>query len=138
MKDEKSLNNTVINWYQGHMAKTKREIKEKLDLIDIVYEIIDSRMPKSSRIIDLDELVKDKPRIMIFTKYDLCDRNITDKYINEYQKRYTVIKTNLKENSNINKIIIDKTEELLKNINQKRLEKGLNRRSYRALVIGVP
>ena len=127
MKDEKSLNNTVINWYQGHMAKTKREIKEKLDLIDIVYEII-----------DLDELVKDKPRIMIFTKYDLCDRNITDKYINEYQKRYTVIKTNLKENSNINKIIIDKTEELLKNINQKRLEKGLNRRSYRALVIGVP
>lgn len=138
MKDEKSLNNTVINWYPGHMAKTKREIKEKLDLIDIVYEIIDSRMPKSSRIIDLDELVKDKPRIMIFTKYDLCDRDITDKYINEYQKRYTVIKTNLKENSNINKIIIDKTEELLKNINQKRLEKGLNRRSYRALVIGVP
>ena len=138
MKDEKSLNNTVINWYPGHMAKTKREIKEKLDLIDIVYEIIDSRMPKSSRIIELDELVKDKPRIMIFTKYDLCDRNITDKYINEYQKRYTVIKTNLKENSNINKIIIDKTEELLKNINQKRLEKGLNRRSYRALVIGVP
>ena len=138
MKDEKSLNNTVINWYPGHMAKTKREIKEKLDLIDIVYEIIDSRMPKSSRIIDLDELVKDKPRIMIFTKYDLCDSDITDKYINEYQKRYTVIKTNLKENSNINKIIIDKTEELLKNINQKRLEKGLNRRSYRALVIGVP
>ena len=138
MKDEKSLNNTVINWYPGHMAKTKREIKEKLDLIDIVYEIIDSRMPKSSRIIDLDELVKDKPRIMIFTKYDLCDRDITDKYINEYQKRYSVIKTNLKENSNINKIIIDKTEELLKNINQKRLEKGLNRRSYRALVIGVP
>ena len=131
-------NKTNINWYPGHMAKTKREIKEKLDLIDIVYEIIDSRMPKSSRIIDLDELVKDKPRIMIFTKYDMCDKNITDKYISEYQKKYIVIKTNLKENSNINKVIIDKTEELLKSINQKRLEKGLNKRNYRALVIGVP
>ena len=131
-------NKTNINWYPGHMAKTKREIKEKIDLIDIVYEIIDSRMPKSSRIIDLDELIKNKPRILIFTKYDLCDRDITDKYINEYQKKYTVIKTNLKENSNINKLIIDKTEELLKSINQKRLEKGLNKRNYRALVIGVP
>ena len=131
-------NNTNINWYPGHMAKTKREKKEKIDLIDIVYEIIDSRMPKSSRIIDLDELIKNKPRILIFTKYDLCDRDITDKYINEYQKKYIVIKTNLKENSNINKLIIDKTEELLKSINQKRLEKGLNKRNYRALVIGVP
>ena len=138
MEENKNLDKTNINWYPGHMAKTKREIKEKIDLIDIVYEIIDSRMPKSSRIIDLDELIKNKPRILIFTKYDLCDRDITDKYINEYQKRYTVIKTNLKENSNINKLIIDKTEELLKSINQKRLEKGLNKRNYRALVIGVP
>ncbi len=131
-------NKTNINWYPGHMAKTKREIKEKLALIDIVYEIIDSRMPKSSRIIDLDELINDKPRIMIFTKYDLCDKSITDKYVNEYQKKYIVIKTNLKENSNINKLILDKTEEILKSINEKRLEKGLNKRNYRALVIGVP
>ncbi len=131
-------NKTNINWYPGHMAKTKREIKEKIDLIDIVYEIIDARIPKSSRIIDLDELIKDKPRIIILTKYDLCDRNITDKYIEELKKNYLVIKTNLKENSNLNKDIINKTEELLKSINQKRLEKGLNKRNYRALVIGVP
>jgi ribosome biogenesis GTPase A len=63
-------NKTNINWYPGHMAKTKREIKEKLDYIDIVYEVIDSRMPVSSRIIDLDDLIKDKPRIIISTKYD--------------------------------------------------------------------
>ena len=136
--NEKVFQKSQINWYPGHMAKTKREIKEKIDLIDIVYEIIDSRMPKSSRIIDLDELIKDKPRILIFTKYDLCDKSITDKYINDYQKKYTVIKTNLKENSNINKIIINKTEDILRNINIKRLEKGLNKRNYRALVVGVP
>ena len=64
-------NKTNINWYPGHMAKTKREIKEKLDLIDIVYEVIDSRMPVSSRIADLDSLIGNKPRIMIFTKYEL-------------------------------------------------------------------
>ena len=131
-------NKTNINWYPGHMAKTKREIKEKLDLIDIVYEVIDARMPKSSRIIDLDEIIKNKPRILIFTKYDLCDRDITDKYIYEYEKDYVVIKTNLKENSNLNKEIINKTEMLLKSINDKRIEKGLTKRSYRALVIGVP
>ena len=54
-ENNRSVDKTNINWYPGHMAKTKREIKEKLDLIDIVYEVIDSRMPKSSRIADLDE-----------------------------------------------------------------------------------
>ena len=136
--NEKNLDKTVINWYPGHMAKTKREIKEKLDLIDVVYEVVDSRMPKSSRIVDLDDLINNKPRIIIFAKYDLCDREITDKYISEYEKKYTVLKTNLKENSNINKEIIMKTEEILKDINAKRLQKGLAKRNYRALVIGVP
>ena len=129
-------NKTNINWYPGHMAKTKREIREKLELIDIVYEVIDSRMPRSSRIVDLDEIIGNKPRIIISTKYDLCDKNITDKILSEFTR--TVIKCNLKENSNINKVIINKTEELVKSINDKRIEKGLTKRSYRALVIGVP
>ena len=131
-------NKTNINWYPGHMAKTKREIKEKLDLIDIVYEVVDSRMPKSSRIIDLDEIIGNKPRIIVFTKYDLCDRTITDKFINELEKKYVVIKTNLKENSNITKEIVLKTNEILASINEKRMAKGLNKRSLRALVVGVP
>ena len=131
-------NKTNINWYPGHMTKTKREIKEKIDLIDIVYEVIDSRMPKSSRIADLDSIIGNKPRIMIFTKYDLCDKNITDKIISEYEKNYPIIKTNLKENSNVSNEIVGKTEKLLSYINEKRLSKGLNKRNYRALVVGVP
>ena len=131
-------NKTNINWYPGHMAKTKREIKEKLDLIDIVYEVIDSRMPVSSRIADLDSLIGNKPRIMVFTKYDMCDRSITDNFIHEYEKSYKVVKTNLKENSNITKELISKTEEILKPINDKRIAKGLNKRNYRVLVVGVP
>ena len=129
---------TNINWYPGHMAKTKREIKEKLDLIDIVYEVIDSRMPVSSRIADLDSLIGNKPRIMVFTKYDMCDKSITDNFIHEYEKSYKVVKTNLKENSNVTKELISKTEEILKPINDKRIAKGLNKRNYRVLVVGVP
>ena len=63
----------AINWYPGHMAKTKREIKENIDLIDIVYEVIDARIPLSSKNKDVDNLIKNKPRILIMTKYDLCD-----------------------------------------------------------------
>ena len=77
-------NKTNINWYPGHMAKTKREISEKLNLIDIVYEVIDGRMPISSKIVDIDDLVKDKPRILVVTKMDLCDEEETKKILKEY------------------------------------------------------
>ena len=124
-------NKTNINWYPGHMAKTKREIKEKLEFIDIVYEVIDARMPRSSRIVDLDEIIGNKPRIIIATKYDLCDKVVTDKMLSEYKD--VVIKCNLKENSNILKEIVSKTENLLKDINDKRIEKGLSRKQYQSL-----
>ena len=136
--NQEVFHKTNINWYPGHMAKTKREIKEKIDLIDIVYEVIDARMPYSSRIVDLDNLIKDKPRIMIVTKYDLCDKNVTDKFINDYQKQNKVIKVDLKNNNNVTKEIIALTSELLSDLNKKRQAKGLAKRSYRALVVGVP
>lgn len=132
------MSETKINWYPGHMAKTRKEIISKLSLIDLVFELIDSRIPYSSRIYDIDKLIGNKPKILIFTKYDLCDKSITDKFIDEYKKSYDVIKTNLKENSNISKEIVNITEKLLNNINTRRQGKGLNKRSFRALVIGVP
>ena len=84
--NNKELHKSVINWYPGHMAKTKRLVKEQLDLIDIVYEVIDARMPYSSKIKDIDEVIKNKPRILIMTKYDLCDKKETDKWIKYYQE----------------------------------------------------
>ena len=66
-EDTKSLPSTSINWYPGHMAKTKREIIEKINLIDVVYEVVDARMPLSSKIVDIDDLIKDKPRILVMT-----------------------------------------------------------------------
>lgn len=127
-----------INWYPGHMAKTKREIKEKLNLIDVVYEVIDSRMPISSKIADIDELVGDKKRILIMTKYDICDKEETNKFIKYYEKLgYIVIPVDLMNGNDTSKII-DKSMEILQEENKKRLEKGLKPRSIRALIVGVP
>lgn len=131
-------NKTNINWYPGHMAKTRREVKEKLDLIDIVYEVIDSRMPISSKIVDIDDLIKNKPRILIATKYDLCDKEETDKILDNYRtKGYTVIPVDLMSGKNVN-TIISKSLELLREMNEKRAQKGLQKRNIRAILLGIP
>ncbi len=136
--NKKKFDNSPINWYPGHMAKTKREIREKLNLIDIVYEVIDARMPKSSKIVDVDDLIKDKPRLLIMTKYDLCDKNETNKFINYYEKLgYQVIPVDLMNGTNVSKII-EASEEVLKEENEKRKAKGLKPRNIRALILGVP
>ena len=137
---EKSFSKTSINWYPGHMAKTKREISEKLNLIDVVYEVVDARMPLSSKIVDIDDLIKDKPRIMVMTKYDLCDKEETDKMIKYYESLgYKVIPVDLMSNNNSGvKKIIDVTNSLMVEVNNKRKEKGLMPRAGRVLIVGIP
>ena len=129
----------TINWYPGHMAKTKREITEKINLIDVIYEVIDSRMPLSSKIVDIDNLIKNKPRIVIFTKYDLCDKKETDKFVKYYESLgYKVICCDLINNKNVVNRVIEESNLILKEMNEKRKEKGLKPRAIRALVVGVP
>jgi len=131
-------NKTNINWYPGHMAKTKREIKEKIDLIDVVFEVIDSRIPKSSKNKDIDELIKNKPKILIMTKLDLCDYEQTDKWISYYEKEgYKVIPIDLINNPNL-KIIYNEVSEIAKSLNEKRKLKGLKERKVRVLILGIP
>ena len=131
-------NKTNINWYPGHMAKTKRLVKEQLDLIDIVYEVIDARMPYSSKIKDIDEVIKNKPRILIMTKYDLCDKKETDKWIKYYEEKgYNVLPIDLENKPNL-KPLFNLTNELMKDKNKKREEKGLLKRRTRVLIIGIP
>ncbi len=138
-EDKKSLPSTSINWYPGHMAKTKREIKEKLPLIDVVYEVVDARMPISSKVIDIDDIIKNKPRILIMTKYDMCDKSQTDKIIKYYKdKGYSVVPVDLIKNTNVN-LIIKETSKVSDIINVERKKKGLKpKQSVRALVIGAP
>ena len=137
-EDNMGVNKIGINWYPGHMAKTKREIREKINLIDIIYEVIDARMPISSKIKDIDDLVKDKPRILIMTKYDLCDKKETDKFISYYEKLgYKVVPVDLANNKNVKKVL-ELSESVSKELNEKRKSKGLKPRNLRALIIGIP
>ena len=137
--DEKVFQKSNINCYPGHMAKTKREIKEKLPLIDVVYEVVDARMPISSKVIDIDDIIKNKPRILIMTKYDMCDKSQTDKIIKYYkEKGYSVVPVDLIKNTNVN-LIIKETSKVSDIINVERKKKGLKpKQSVRALVIGAP
>ena len=128
-------NKTNINWYPGHMAKTKREIKEKINLIDIVFEVIDARIPFSSKNNEIDELIKNKPRILIMTKTDLCDIDMSLKWKDYYESNgYKVVMVDLINNKNIN-IIYNITNELAKDLNQKRQKKGLKPRKVRILIV---
>ena len=138
MNEEKSLPSTCINWFPGHMQKTKRQISELLPLIDVVYELIDSRIPYSSKIVDIENTIKNKPRILIMTKYDLCDKNITDKWVKYYEEKgYKVVKANLNTTDSI-KNIIDITNNNMNEVNLKRTDKGMKEKQIKALVVGIP
>ncbi len=132
------LHKSVINWYPGHMAKTKREISEKLSLIDVVFEVIDARIPMSSKNKDIDALIKDKPKVLIMTKMDLCDMDKTNKWKSYYENNgYKVIMVDLINNKNVNEIF-NKINPIINDLNEKRKNKGLKPRKIRALVLGIP
>ena len=137
--EEKNLQKTNINWYPGHMAKTRRLINEQEKLIDVVYELIDARIPFSSKIQDKDNILLKKPRVLILTKYDLCDKDETDKWIKYYEDLGNkVVKLNLSEsNVNFNELI-NITNELMESIQQKRNDKGMKEKEIRVLVLGIP
>ena len=131
-------NKTNINWFPGHMQKTKRQISELLPLIDVVYELIDARIPYSSKIVDIDDTIKNKPRILIMTKYDLCDKDETNKWVKYYEnKGYKVVLTNLNNNESV-KDIVNITNNLLKEKNEKRIVSGMKEKNIKVLVIGIP
>ncbi len=130
-------NKTNINWFPGHMAKTKREIKEQLNLIDIVYEVVDARMPLSSRVVDIDEIIGNKPRVLVVTKYDLCDKTETDRILEKLREKcYNIVTLDLMGGSVSELIQI--TKNLMKPINEERIKKGLKERTARVLIIGAP
>jgi len=136
--NEQNTPKTNINWYPGHMAKTKRLISEKYNLIDIVYELVDARIPYSSKIKGIDSLIKNKPRILVMTKSDLCDISETKKWVKYYEEKgYKVLLLNLNEpKAHIQ--LIDETNILMQSMQEKRREKGLKEKEIRALVIGIP
>jgi ribosome biogenesis GTPase A len=127
-----------IQWYPGHMAKGKRLIEEKLKIIDVVYEIIDARIPESSRNPMMDEALKHKSKILIINKSDLADQNITKKWLKYYDDLGIAYVVCNSLNEKIIEKVYQKTLKELAHLHEDDLRKGKSKRQFKAMVIGVP
>ena len=133
-----SENNTNINWYPGHMAKTQRHIIEVLKLIDVVVEILDARIPVSSRNPDIEELTKNKAKLLILNKYDLADENENKKWISKFKKEgIEAVLVNSNNGEGINNAI-KKVEEIYQKSQEKYANKGRIGKAIRVMVLGIP
>lgn len=127
----------IIQWFPGHMAKALRQVKENLISVDIVLELVDARLPESSRNPQLAEVLQDKPSIIVLTKMDLADPAETKRWINYYESMgQPAIAVN--SNSGNLKIIEKKIKEILADKLQSRKEKGIQNQKLRAMCIGIP
>ena len=126
-----------INWYPGHMKKTIEDIEKKLKLVDFVIEIIDSRIPFSSRNPLFDDLFKNKKRLLIFNKSDLSNPKLNDEWMekitdeNNFALSYNAMKPNVN-------LVVKKSEELMADEIKKYEDKGLNKGPLRAMIVGIP
>lgn len=135
---ENVLNKSVINWYPGHMAKAKRIMKEKMSVIDVVYEVIDARMPYSSKIQDIESIIGNKPKLLIMTKMDLCDKKETERWIRYYEQLgYQVMGVDL-EHQQSTTGIVKKTEAMMQDKMDDMIARGMKSRRIRVLVVGIP
>lgn len=127
-----------INWYPGHMKKTKELLQNNLSLVDIVVEVVDSRIPLASKNPDIDKIANNKPRIIVLNKEDLADPRETGKWISYYQKKgFIVISLNANNGNGLDRLIsaIDKAYEPQK---EKFLAKGMLNRPPRIMIVGIP
>ena len=131
-------NKTNINWYPGHMAKTKRQISEDLKLIDIVVEVLDARIPMASRNPDINKLTENKLKLIILNKYDLADANQNKEWIKYFEKQGIVaVLVNSNTGEGINQAI-KKIEEIYAINQEKYTNKGRIGKSIRVMVLGIP
>ena len=134
----KSFPSVGIHWYPGHMAKTRRQITEDLKLIDVVIEILDSRIPISSRNPDMAELTKNKDKIIILNKSDLADKKENEKWVQSFKnKGQTAILADCNIGKGINEIL-RATEKIKEEEMEEYAKKGRTGRKIRAMVLGIP
>lgn len=126
-----------IQWYPGHMAKTRRLIEENLKLIDVVVEITDARVPFSGRNSNFDDIIKGKPRLIVMNKYDLADKAVSDAWIRYFQNNgTTMIPISCSTGFGINKII-PAAQALISDKISREKQKGLTR-SLKLMMVGIP
>lgn len=136
--NEEVFSKTNINWYPGHMAKAKRLIEDDLKLIDVVIEVIDARIPISSRNPDLNKMIKNKKKIIILNKSDLADEIQTKKWREYLTNNDTIAITVNALNNTKNNEIINTIKKIMREEKEKGLEKGRVGRTIRVLILGIP
>lgn len=127
-----------IQWFPGHMAKARRLIEEKLKIIDVVYEIVDARIPESSRNPMMDQIIQHKDKILILNKADLADPHVTDQWAKYYDQMGIAYVICNSLNDQIEKKVYEETTKLLAHLHDEDLNKGRVKRNFKAMVIGVP
>jgi ribosome biogenesis GTPase A len=127
-----------FQWYPGHMTKAKRQMQEDIKLIDLVIELVDARVPQSSRNPDIDELGKNKYRLILMNKADLADRAATDRWSAFFRKKgYYVIALDARKKNSM-KQITDAIMEACKEKIERDRKRGIKNRPVRAMVVGIP
>ncbi len=128
----------TVQWFPGHMAKTRRQIKESLKLVDGVVVLVDARIPKSSSNPELDELIKNKPRIVLLNKCDLAEPNATKMWIDYYNSRgMFALPVDCRTGKGLNNFI-PTVNKALADVIAKNEEKGMGGKSLRLMVVGIP
>lgn len=127
-----------VQWFPGHMFKSLREIKEKIKLMDIVFLLLDARLPYSSMNPEILKIVGEKPTLLLFNKMDLADRKTLDYWIKFYEDQgfYTLL-VNSNNGFNINKIY-SRSKEILKEKIDRKLARGMKKEVIRAMILGIP
>ena len=127
-----------FQWYPGHMTKAKRMMQEDIKLIDLIIELLDARVPMSSRNPDIDELGKNKARMILLNKADLADERQTMEWMEYFQKRgFSVVKVNARNKSDL-KSISGVIQEACKEKIERDIRRGIKNRPVRAMVVGIP
>lgn len=128
----------MVQWFPGHMAKAKREVQENLKLVDIVFELIDARIPVSSRNPMINDILKNKPRLILMTKSDMADPNQNQKWEEYFRiNKQNVLRIDSISGYNIKKIV-NSAREILKDKIEKDLSRGMKPRSIRCMIVGIP
>ncbi len=127
-----------FQWYPGHMTKAKRAMQEDIKLIDVIIELVDSRVPYSSKNPDIDSLANGKSRILLMNKYDLADSRVTDEWIKYYEEKgYFVAKVNSKNGKGV-KAVHDVIQKACKEKIERDRRRGILNRPVRAMIVGIP
>ena len=127
-----------LQWYPGHMTKAKRQMQEDLKLIDLIIELVDARIPLSSRNPDIDELCKNKARLILLNKSDLADERYNEQWSAYFQKKgFYVVKVNAKSGAGL-KSIQGVIQEACKAKIERDRRRGIKNRPIRAMVVGIP